>query len=121
MKLRSICISLAVTSLALNTLSGCIAAVGAAGAEAGYLASQEERSVGETIDDQVILTSIKSKLMRDPDVSGLSINVDVHKGAVELRGYLRSNYEIKRAITIARETRGVRSVTSLLVLDPSRQ
>lgn len=99
------------------SLSGCLVAAGAAGAEAGYVASQENRSAGETIDDQVILTSIKSKLLADPDVSGLNINVDVMKGVVELRGYVSTRDEIERAVTIAQNTRGVQRVDSRLVLD----
>lgn len=98
-------------------VSGCLVAAGAAGAEAGYVASQENRSAGQTIDDQVILTSVKSKLLADPDVSGLNINVDVMKGVVELRGYVKSPQEIERAVTIAQNTDGVRRVDSRLVLD----
>lgn len=97
--------------------SGCWLAAGAAGAEAGYVASQENRSAGQTIDDQVILASLKSKLLADSDTSGMKINVDVFKGAVELRGYLKSQGEIDRAIDIARRTDGVTLVNSKLVLD----
>lgn len=99
------------------SFSGCLLAVGAVGAEAGYVASQEDRSTGQTIDDQLILTSIKSKLLADSEVSGLNINVDVHKGNVTLRGYTHSANEIDRAIEIARATKGVASVESKMVLE----
>ncbi len=100
-----------------GALSGCLLAAGAAGAEAGYVASQEDRSAGETIDDQTILASVKSKLLADPDVSGLNINVDVFKGQVTLRGYVKSQDEINRAVKLARSTSGVTSVESRMVLD----
>lgn len=100
-----------------STLSGCVAAAGAAGAEAGYVASQKDRSVGETIDDQVILSSLKSRYLADPEVPGLKINVDVNKGIVTLRGYLKSEHQITRAIQLAEETKGVKAVDSRLVLD----
>jgi hyperosmotically inducible protein len=109
--------SLVVVALLPLLLSGCWLGAGALGAEAGYVASQEERSAGETIDDQVILTSVKSKLVGDPEVSGLSINVDVFKGVVQLRGYVDSQSEIDRAILLAQETKGVSRVDSRLVLD----
>ncbi len=109
--------SLVVVALLPLLFSGCWLGAGALGAEAGYVASQEERSAGETIDDQVILTSVKSKLVGDPEVSGLSINVDVFKGVVQLRGYVDSQSEIDRAIRLAQETKGVARVDSRLVLD----
>lgn len=98
-------------------VSGCWLAAGAVGAEAGYIASQDDRTAGETIDDQTTLASLKSKLLSDPEVSGMAINVDVNKGNVTLRGYLKSQSEINKAIAIARSTNGVKSVNSKLVLD----
>lgn len=98
-------------------LAGCWVAAGAAGAEGAYIASQEKRTAGETIDDQVILASVKSKLLADPDVSGLNINVDVFQGTVKLKGYVKSQREISRAIELAQTTNGVKAVDSRLVLD----
>lgn len=75
------------------------------------------RSTGETIDDQLIVTKVKSKLIADKSVSGLKINVDSYKGNVKLKGFLGSQEEIDRAISIAQSVSGVRSVTPRLVLD----
>ena len=97
--------------------SGCWLAVGAVGAEAGYVASQDERTAGETIDDQVLLTKIKAQLLADTEVSGLAINVDVFKKVVTLRGYVKTQEELDRAIQIASAIDGVRNVDSRLVLD----
>ncbi len=99
------------------SLSGCWLAAGAAGAEGAYVATQEHRSAGETIDDQVILASVKSKLLSDPEVSGLNINVDVFRGEVKMRGFVKTQHEIERAIQLAMSTDGVKSVDSRLVLD----
>lgn len=109
-------LALGLISLPLS-LTGCWVAAGAAGAEAGYVASQEKRSAGETIDDQTILASVKSKLIADPDVSGFSINVDVFKKVVQLRGYVKTQHEIDRAVQIANSVGGVKGVESKLVLD----
>jgi len=89
MKVSITRISISFLALALVSgfLTGCwVAAAGAAG-EAGYVAAQEDRTTGQTIDDQMIVTSVKAKLVADPDVSGFSVNVDSFKGNVTLRGY----------------------------------
>jgi hyperosmotically inducible protein len=111
-------LSLLVLGTGVTSLSGCWLGTGAAlGGEGVYVATQEDRTAGETLDDQVLLTKIKSKLLADPDVSGFAIDVDVTKGDVQLRGYVKTNREIDRAIELARSTKGVRSVESKLVLD----
>lgn len=109
--------SLVICGVGCINLTGCLLAAGAAGAEVGYVASQDERTVGQTIDDQAILTSIKTKLLADPDVSGMAINVDVLKTRVTLRGYVKTQKEINKAIALAKSTEGVTSVESRLVLD----
>lgn len=108
---------LAMLVFSTSLITGCWAAAGAVGAEAGYVAAQDDRSAGETIDDQTILAAVKSKLIADQEVSGLSINVDVHKGIVTLRGYIQTQSEINRAIQLTRSVNGVKSVESKLVLD----
>lgn len=120
MKIRRVVSSVLVGSLSVMTLSGCWLGAGAAAGEGAYLATRKDRSAGETLDDQLILASVKAQLIGDPEVSGFSINVDVEKGAVTLRGYVPSQREIDRAVQLARETKGVSSVESKLVLDRKR-
>lgn len=79
--------------------------------------SREERSTGDTIDDQLIHSTIKSKLIADPQVQGLQINVDVYKGYVTLKGYVRTEKELEHILLLTRETKGVRGVDSRIVLD----
>jgi len=115
--MKTLILPLIALALASISLTGCILFAAGAGAEAGYVASQEGRTVGETIDDQTIVASIKTKLLADPDVSGLSINVDSHKADVTLKGYVKTQREIDRAVELAKSTSGVRSVVSKMVLD----
>ena len=103
--------------IAAVSVSGCIATAAGVGAEAGYVASQEDRTTGQTIDDQVIVASVKSKLLADRLVSGLEINVDSFKGAVVLKGFVSSRAEAEQAIALAYSVSGVKSVTSKMVLD----
>jgi osmotically-inducible protein OsmY len=42
---------------------------------------------GEYIDDTAITTKVKAELLNDPVISGLSINVETFKGAVQLSGF----------------------------------
>jgi len=95
-------------------LGGCWLAAAGAGAEVAYVATQEDRSVAETIDDQGIVSSVKVKLLADSTVSGLDINVDSFKGVVTLKGVVASQKEATQAIALARSVKGVKAVQSKL-------
>ena len=99
------------------SLGGCWVAAAGVGGEAGYLASQEDRTAGQTIDDQAISTSIKTKLLADSSTPGLKIDVDTFKNAVTLRGYVRTQAEADAALRIARRTSGVTTVDSRIIVD----
>ena len=98
-------------------LSGCLVAAAGAGAEAGYVGTQENRSAAETVSDQLIVSKIKTQLLADPEVAGLQINVDCYKGNITLKGHVKSDRESIRAISIAESVDGVHNVTSMLDID----
>jgi hyperosmotically inducible protein len=77
-------------------------------------APQPERTVGEHVDDAVITASVKTRLLDDPMVKGLKIDVDTRSGVVFLTGSVRSQQESDRAVEIARATDHVRDVKSNL-------
>lgn len=112
-------ITIAIFGLLVATSAcGCLAAGAAAvGGEAGYVSAQEDRTAGQTIDDQVIVSKVKTKFLADSEVSGLDINVDSFKGQVTLKGFVKSDREAQKAIEIARNTSGVRGVNSKLIVD----
>ncbi len=61
----------------------------------------------------MITTKIVAKYAKDKEVRALKIRVDTDdKGVVTLRGKARSNAEADRAVTIARNTKGVTAVKS---------
>lgn len=99
-------------------LSGCILAAAGTGAEAGYVLTQKDRTPGETLTDQRITASIKSKLLADQDVSGFDINVDTFKSVVTLKGVVDSEKEAAKALQLARTIEGVKDVESKLVVIP---
>lgn len=68
----------------------------------------------EFVTDAAITASIKTKLAASDDVSALSIDVDTTDGLVTLSGKVDSQEEVKRAVEIASQVKGVKQVISTL-------
>jgi hyperosmotically inducible protein len=66
-----------------------------------------ERSVGDIWDDNVLSNKIKAKLIAEPKIRSLNIDVDVYLGVVTLTGVVSSKYQRDRAIEISRRTDGI--------------
>lgn len=84
---------------------------------AGY--AQEKKSmtdsVKENVGDAMITAKIKTAFAKDKDVSALKINIDTDKkGAVTLKGNVKSQAVADKAVKIAKDTEGVTSVKSEL-------
>ncbi len=79
-------------------------------------APEPDRTIGETVDDAGITMSVKSKLLDDPLVKGLKIDVDTRERVVFLTGSVGSDAERQKAIQLARDTKGVRDVQANLTL-----
>ena len=79
-------------------------------------APEPGRTVGEHLDDAAITAKVKSKLLDDPQVKGLKIDVDTRDGVVFLTGSVRSDNEKETAIQLARGTKGVRDVQANLTI-----
>lgn len=78
---------------------------------------EPDRPVGQVMDDAAITAAVKSKLLADTTVGGLKIDVDTRNGVVYLTGdHMNSQAEIDQAIKLAKETSGVKSVESKLVV-----
>ena len=73
-----------------------------------------EKTWGESFNDQWLGSKIKSKLVAEPEIRSLNIDVDVHKGIVTLTGVVGDTYQRKRAIQIAKATDGTRWVVDNL-------
>ena len=85
------------------------------GADSGD-APEPERSIGEHIDDAVITAAVKTRLLDDPRVKGLRIDVDTREGVVFLTGSVRSKEESDRAVEVARGTEHVKDVKPNLII-----
>jgi hyperosmotically inducible protein len=88
-------------------------------ASGGGDAPEPVRTVGETVTDAGLTMSVKGRLLDDPQVKGLQIDVDTRDGVVFLTGTVRSDVEKQKAIQLAKDTKGVRDVQSNLTLQKS--
>jgi hyperosmotically inducible periplasmic protein len=66
-----------------------------------------ERNFGNVWSDNVISNKIKAKLIAEPEVRSMNIDVDVYLGVVTLTGVVSSKYQKDRAIEISRTTDGI--------------
>lgn len=76
----------------------------------GCAGTSTQESTGEYVDDSVITAKVKSAFAADKQVSALNIKVSTFKGTVQLSGFAGSQQEINRAVELAREVPGVKSV-----------
>ena len=92
------------------SLCGCWWLVaGTAGAEAGYVATQDDRSAGQTFSDQWIHAKVKAELVGS-SVKSSALSIKVRKGVVTLKGVVDSAAEKERAVALARGVSGVKKV-----------
>lgn len=66
--------------------------------------------------DAWVTAKIQAQYFVDTDVKGRDINVDTNDGVVTLRGTVDSDAQRRQALTIARNTDGVRSVNDQLTI-----
>jgi osmotically-inducible protein OsmY len=65
---------------------------------------------GEYVDDSVITTKVKTAFAEDPQVKATEVKVETFKGTVQLSGFVDSKTSAERAVQLAREVKGVKSV-----------
>jgi hyperosmotically inducible protein len=78
--------------------------------------SNAQRSTGETVDDTTIAVSVKAALADSDDVSAGDVNIEVHKGTVQISGYVPSDEARAAALKIAGDTDGVDDVYDAMVV-----
>ena len=77
-----------------------------------------ERPPEVVVTDAALTAAVKTKLLADPKVSGLKIDVDSKEGVVTLTGTVKSQAEKDEAVRLARETDSVRNVVDQLAVAP---
>ena len=75
------------------------------------------RSMGEAIDDKILGSKIKSKLIGEPGVRSLNIDVDVYRKVVYLVGITDTRSQKQKVVSIAGSTPGVKRVVDNIQLE----
>lgn len=80
-----------------------------------------QQSAGAYTSDAAITAKVKAKFVEDPVVSAMRLNVDTMNGVVQLSGFAKSAEEERRAISLAREVEGVKSVRDAIQVQPANK
>jgi hyperosmotically inducible protein len=86
------------------------------GARVGEAVGAAGDRAAEALSDGSLTARIKAKMALDDKVGALGIDVDTVNGTVTLSGEVRSEPERERALSLARETEGVRAVVDRLTV-----
>lgn len=81
-----------------------------------YKTAVDERNIGRIISDEWISGKITTQYIRDDIVKALDIDVNSYAGDVYLAGEYDNGFQRNRAISIAKNVKGVQSVTPYLLL-----
>jgi len=76
----------------------------------GCAGTGQKESTGDYIDDTVLTTKVKAAVFNEPSLKSAEINVETFKGVVQLSGFVNSQADINKAVEVAREVPGVKSV-----------
>ena len=76
----------------------------------GCAAGPKQEGTGEYVDDSVITGKVKAAILDEPSLKVAEINVETFKGTVQLSGFVRDSADVNRAVEVARNVQGVKSV-----------
>jgi hypothetical protein len=107
------------TTTITNPAPGATAEMKSAAKEMANDAKSAADKAGNVIEDGAITAKVKTALLADPDVKGLMIDVDTKNGVVTLKGTADKPANRDRAVAIAKDTGGVKSVQDQLVVKAS--
>lgn len=72
------------------------------------------RTMGQGLDDKVLSSKIKARLMEEPGIKSLNIDVDVYSGSVNVTGTVPNQEQKKKVLNLIRSVEGVRGVVDNL-------
>ena len=77
-------------------------------------AALADKTAGESVDDGTTQAAVKTKLMGDDFFGGMGINIETHKGVVQLGGWIDDAAAGAKAAELAAGVDGVKSVDNQL-------
>lgn len=98
------------------TLHSCAPVVVGTAAVGAYKGATDERSSGTILDDSILSTKVKTRLIGDESVKARNIDVDVFNSVVYLIGVVESDSQRRRASDIAKGVDGVSRVENQLMI-----
>jgi len=84
-----------------------------------YANTNNQETTTQYVKGSTITADIKTRLLADPDIKSLHISVTTKKDVVTLQGYVETQAQIDKAISIAKEVDGVTSVNNKLKIRPA--
>ncbi len=73
-------------------------------------ANSDRSKAGKYVDDAWITAKVKTMLLKDEGMKGLGVDVETHKGTVQLTGWVNNAAQVAEAEKIARGVKGVTQV-----------
>ncbi len=72
------------------------------------------RTIGQGVDDKVLGAKIKARLIEEPGIKALNIDVDVYSGSAYVTGTVASQAQKKNVLNLIRSVDGVKGVVDNL-------
>lgn len=88
-----------------------IALAGATGCQTSP-ENQNDRTMGQAIDDHTVTSNVKSALRHEPVYKFEDVNVSTYRGVVQLSGWANTQAQKDVAGRLARDVRGVQNVVN---------
>lgn len=76
----------------------------------GCASTTNKEGTGEYVDDTVITSKVKAAIFAEPTLKSNEINVETFKGVVLLSGFVDSAADERKAMEVASNVQGVKSV-----------
>ena len=76
----------------------------------GCASTAKSEGTGEYVDDTVITAKVKTAILGESTLKSSEINVETFKGIVQLSGFVNSQSDVNRAVVVAKNVKGVKSV-----------
>lgn len=76
----------------------------------GCASTPKQEGTGEYMDDTVITGKVKAAILNEPTLKVAEVNVETFKGVVQLSGFVSSQAAATKAVEVARDVSGVKSV-----------
>jgi len=76
----------------------------------GCASTAKSEGTGEYVDDTVITAKVKTAILGESTLKSTEINVETFKGIVQLSGFVNSQSDVNKAVVVAKNVKGVKSV-----------